>query len=118
MIYLTGESLDYKNLTCLYFYAQWSIYHEKVCKMIESFEKTSSDINFIAVDVEIYKNYVDMFEVTEIPTFVFLNEKELGRFSGIVLTRPFHSYCKKIKDKDDKRRSKAGSSSSSRKKEN
>lgn len=106
---LCGDKLEIKKLTCLYFYGKWSIYHKKCISMIESYEKIDQDIDFILIDVDVYKNYVTQFEVTEVPTFIFTDGKKVGRFSGIVLTKPFHSYCKKIKEKNDKRRSKRDS---------
>lgn len=96
MIELTGNDLKINGLTCLVFSAEWNIYHEKIIKMIDSFESENKNINFILIDIEAYKDLKDKYKINEIPTFIFLNGSIINKFSGMVLTKPFHSYCKKI----------------------
>lgn len=92
-----GSNLILNKISCLYFYANWNMYHEKISNIILSFEKKSDEINFILVDIDCHKNIVELYKINEIPTFIFFDEnKEIKRFSGVVLTKPFHSFCNKI----------------------
>lgn len=96
MIELIGKELNINGLTCLVFSAEWNIYHEKILKVIESFEKDNKEINFILIDIEEYKDLVDKYKIKEVPTFLFIDKENINKFSGMTLTKPFHSFCKKI----------------------
>lgn len=104
---LYGNDLKFSGLTCLYFYAESDILHIKYKAMISKFVETNKEINFIWIDAFNYKEITKRYNVKVVPTLIFINEKELKRFSGITNKKSFNSFCENIiKEKNGKRKEK------------
>lgn len=89
MLFLTEEN-DLRltpKLQVLYFYATWMTYHKKMLSMLNKLEKKYPAIEFFAVDIDFFKNFIKRFNVDSIPTIIILNNgKEIKRVKGLVLT--------------------------------
>lgn len=95
MIFLTEEKeLDMHNkYACLYFYASWMPFNNKMLKMISKMEEKYKEVIFYAIDIDYFKNFCKRFEVDSIPTIIIFNDsKECKRVNGVILT----SVIKKI----------------------
>lgn len=106
MIYLSSEENFKIDDSChiLYFYAPWMIFHKKFIKMISVVEENDKNINFIAIDVDNYKNICKRYNVTAIPSIVMLyNRREINRCSGVLMTSAFKKFCNKYKEKENVR---------------
>lgn len=95
MEFLTQES-DFKlidaGIQCLYFYASWMVFHNKMMTMIAKMEEKYKDISFLAIDVEEFKKMCKRFDVQSVPqVLIFDGGKEINRINGIVLTSAFKS---------------------------
>jgi len=81
-----------KPLQALYFYASWMPYHSKFLTMISKMEEKHKEVEFLAVDVDAFKNQCIRFTIDSIPTVLILKEgKEVKRINGLVLTSAFRS---------------------------
>ena len=93
-----NEPATYK---VFYFYASWMIFSSKIIKMISSFEEKNNKYNFIAIDTDNYKNLCKAFNISSVPTFIiFVNGKEVKRFSGLILNSAFKSLLNDIYNKN------------------
>ncbi len=91
------KDIDYNSLSCLYFYANWLLPNKEIVKMIEKFEEKSKSIIFYGIDCDSFPHLPKALAIKEIPGFVyFYNEKEIGRFTGITLTKGFNTFCNNI----------------------
>lgn len=101
---LYGNDLKFSGLTCLYFYAESDILHIKYKAMISKFVETNKEINFIWIDAFNYADIAKRYNINVVPTLVFINEKEIKRFSGITNKKSFNSFCENIiKEKNERR---------------
>ena len=70
---------------CIDFYATWCGPCRKISPYIESIseDKKYTNVHFIKVDIEMLEDIAESFNITSMPTFVFVvNEKEVSRFVG------------------------------------
>ena len=94
MLFLTQESELHNNakIVSLYFYASWMPYHKRMVTMISKIEEKYNHILFIAIDVDHFKGLCKRFNVTSIPEVIItVNNKEVKRINGLVLTSAFRS---------------------------
>ena len=105
MIFLNQDKdiIFTNKIQSLYFYASWMPYHKRMMVMIDKIEQKYKNIEFIAIDVDFFKNLCKRFKIESIPTVViFLNGKELNRINGLPLTSAFKTtfvdICKNIGD--------------------
>lgn len=92
MLFITNESqINIKdNLLSLYFYSKWMPFHKKMLGMIDKVENKHRNIEFLAIDVDDFKNICKRFEVKCIPTvLVMKSAKEIKRIEGLPLTSAF-----------------------------
>jgi len=94
MIYLTQENdlnLNH-SFVCLYFYASWMPFHKKMHTMIGKIEEKYKEQNIICygIDVDAFKSMIKRFNLESIPTvIIYLNNKEVKRATGIMMTSAF-----------------------------
>jgi|SRR6185436_211805 len=92
MYYLTQECdlIISDKVQVLYFYATWMPHHNKMLSMIDKMEQKYKNVEFIAIDVDFFKNLCKRFEVESIPIVIILNNgKAIKRIEGLVLTSAF-----------------------------
>lgn len=71
------------TLVVLDFYATWCGPCKTIGPKIEELAKEREDVIFLKVDVEECEDIVSKYEITNMPTFVFIKEgKVLEKFSG------------------------------------
>lgn len=94
MQYLTKESSFQlkENLQSLYFYASWMPFHKKMALMLGKMEEKYKNVEFTAIDVDVYKPLCTRFSINSIPTILIMsNGEEKKRITGLVLTSALKS---------------------------
>lgn len=87
------------KVQCLYFYASWMPYHKKMIHMISKMEEKYKNIEYIAIDVDFFKNLCKRFNIESIPTVLILKSgKEIKKINGLVLTSAFKTAFSDICD--------------------
>jgi thioredoxin-like negative regulator of GroEL len=91
MIFITQENeIRLGKLQCIYFYASWMPFHQKMRLMLDLVEDRHQNVMFIAVDVDDFKSQCKRFEVDTIPTILVLKEgAEIKRLTGMHTTQAF-----------------------------
>jgi thiol-disulfide isomerase/thioredoxin len=91
MIFITQEDeIRLGKTQCIYFYASWMPFHQKMSLMLSLIEAKRKDIDFFAIDVDEFKNQCKRFNIETIPTIIVLKEgKEVKRLAGVVNTKVF-----------------------------
>lgn len=92
MIFVTQEEEIQLSagIQAIYFYASWLPFHKKSLVMIDKIEKKHTNVSFLAIDTDHFKNQCKRFSIDSIPTvIIFKNGKEIKRLNGLVLTSAF-----------------------------
>lgn len=93
MNFLTSEE-DFKleKLQILYFYASWIPFNKKMILMLNKIEEQNKDIEFLAIDIDTFKNFIVRFGLESLPTIIlYKNGEEKKRIIGLVLTSAFRN---------------------------
>lgn len=89
MLFITDEEeLKLNNKKqALYFYSSWMPLHKKMLTMLEKIEEQHKDMQFFAIDVDFFKNFIKRFDLKFLPTIlVFDNGRKIKRIKGMYKT--------------------------------
>lgn len=87
MLWITNpKDLIFKDLAVFYFYKQFLLENKRNFALISIIEKQFPDIKFFAIDIESFDKYQIVYQLTSVPTFIFVNEKkkEINRIENII----------------------------------
>ena len=94
MNFITQESELQINsgIQAIYFYANWLPFHKKMLNMISKIEDKYSNILFMAIDTDHFKNMCKRFNIESIPAIIiFKDGKEIKRINGLLMTSAFRA---------------------------
>jgi thiol-disulfide isomerase/thioredoxin len=83
MRFLIQENeLNWKQqFQCLYFYAPWFPFHQKMLETLEKVEQKYPNMDFFSIDTDFFKTLIKRFNIMSIPTIIlFKDSKETKRF--------------------------------------
>lgn len=72
----------------LMFFAEWCPPCQRMCPLIDVAANTLSDVTFLKVNRDYFKDLAQLYDITSIPTLIFLHDgREIGRYDGGALTQ-------------------------------